>query len=113
MHYNDSEVIAVQKNATINVRVDPEVKQSAESVLGQLGLSMSTAVEMFLRQVSLTGSIPFAVALPRAPKSLSVSTMSDVQLREGLLRGYREIGANEGRDASEAFSTMRGELFDE
>lgn len=48
----------MQKSATLNLRVDPEVKRSAESVLSQLGLSMSTAVDMFLRQVSLTGASP-------------------------------------------------------
>ena len=49
----------MQKSATLNLRIDPEVKQSAESVLSQLGLSMSAAVDLFLRQISLTGSIPF------------------------------------------------------
>ncbi len=57
----------MQKTATLNLRVDPDVKQSAESVLAQLGMSMSTAIDVFLRQVSLTGGIPFRVALPEAP----------------------------------------------
>lgn len=77
MRYNIHEVIVMQKSATLNLRVDPEVKQSAESVLSQLGLSMSTAVDMFLRQVSLTGGIPFRVALPEAPRSVDVDAMTD------------------------------------
>lgn len=77
MRYNIHEVIVMQKSATLNLRVDPEVKQSAESVLSQLGLSMSTAVDMFLRQVSLTGGIPFRVALPEAPRSVDVGAMTD------------------------------------
>ena len=47
------------KSATLNLRVDPEVKEQAEAVLEQLGVPMSTAVDIFLRQVSLTGGIPF------------------------------------------------------
>ena len=84
----------MQKSATLNLRIDPEVKQSAESVLSQLGLSMSAAVDLFLRQISLTGSIPFRVALPEAPRSVDSNAMSDEELRtafiEGLSRGQQK-----------------------
>ena len=84
----------MQKSAMLNLRVDPDVKQSAEAVLAQLGISMSTAVDMFLRQVSLTGGgIPFRVALPEAPKTIDVGAMTDEQLRDALLRGLRETEA--------------------
>ncbi len=102
----------MQKSATLNLRVDPEVKQSAESVLAQLGISMSTAVDMFLRQVSLTGGIPFKVALPEAPRSIGIESMTDEQLRDALLRGLREVEGGEGIEASAAFSQMREELLD-
>ena len=100
----------MQKTATLNLRVDPDVKQSAESVLAQLGMSMSTAIDMFLRQVSLTGGIPFRVALPEAPGSVDAGSMTDEQLRDALLRGLREVERGEGTEASAAFSQMREEL---
>lgn len=111
MRYNMSEVIIMQKSATLNLRVDPEVKQSAESVLSQLGLSMSAAVDMFLRQVSLTGGIPFRVALPEAPRSLDVDSMTDRQLFEALSRGLQEAEEGRGVEAPVAFSRMREELL--
>ena len=46
------------KTATINVRVDESDKQSAEQVLKQLGMPMSTLVTLLLKQISLTKSIP-------------------------------------------------------
>ncbi len=101
----------MQKSATLNLRVDPEVKQSAESVLSQLGLSMSTAVDMFLRQVSLTGGIPFRVTLPEAPRSVDVDAMTDRQLFEALSRGLEEAEEGRGTDASAAFSRVREELL--
>ena len=104
-------MIIMQKSATLNLRVDPEVKQSAESVLSQLGLSMSTAVDMFLRQVSLTGGIPFRVALPEAPRSIDVDSMADRQLFEALSRGLLEAEEGRGVEASVAFSRMREELI--
>ena len=101
----------MQKSATLNLRVDPEVKQSAESVLSQLGLSMSTAVDMFLRQVALTGGIPFRVALPEAPRTVAVDAMTDGQLVEALSRGLQEAEEGGGVEASAAFSRIREELF--
>lgn len=100
----------MQKTATLNLRVDPDVKQSAESVLAQLGVSMSTAIDMFLRQVSLTGGIPFRVVLPEAPRSVDAGSMTDEQLRDALLRGLLEVERGEGTEASVAFSQMREEF---
>ena len=44
----------------MNLRVNPGLKQDAEAVLGRLGISMSTAVDMFLNQIVLVGGIPFS-----------------------------------------------------
>ena len=38
------------KSATLNLRINPTLKQDAESVLSRLGIPMSTAVDMFLNQ---------------------------------------------------------------
>lgn len=54
----------MDKSATLNLRVNPTVKQRAEDVLAQLGIPMSTAIDMYLNQIFLTGGIPFAVTLP-------------------------------------------------
>ena len=96
LHYNGLEVMDMQKSATINLRVDPDVKRSAESVLSQLGLSMSTAVDMFLRQVTLTGGIPFNVSLPQGPRSVDADVLSDRELREMLLTGLAEVDDGNG-----------------
>ncbi len=47
------------KTATINIGVDEMDKKSAEEVLKQLGMPMSTLVTLLLKQVTLTKSIPF------------------------------------------------------
>ena len=57
----------MEKTATLNVRVRPEVKREAESVLSALGVPMSTAVDMFLRQVALKRCIPFPLTLEESP----------------------------------------------
>ena len=49
----------MEKTATLNLRVNPTVKDRAERVLSQLGVPMSTAIDIYLNQISLTGGIPF------------------------------------------------------
>ena len=46
---------------TIQVRVDDELKDSADSLFTSLGLDTSTAVRMFLVASTEAGGIPFAV----------------------------------------------------
>ena len=55
----------MSKTATLNLRIDPDVKERAENVLSRLGVPMSTAINIYLTQISLTGGIPFRIALPR------------------------------------------------
>lgn len=46
------------KTATINVRTPEEVKKRAESVFRQVGLNMSTAINLFLHHVANRREIP-------------------------------------------------------
>ena len=55
IRYNKAEVITMEKTMTLNLRVNPTVKQQAEDVLKQLGIPMATAIDMYLRQITLTG----------------------------------------------------------
>ena len=41
------EVYSMGKTATLNIRVNPDVKENAESVLAQLGIPMATAIDMY------------------------------------------------------------------
>ncbi len=59
----------MEKSATLNLRINPALKRDAEAVLSKLGIPMSTAVDMFLNQVVLTGGIPFSIALPKEEES--------------------------------------------
>ena len=97
----------MEKTTTMNLRVNPAVKQQAEDVLKQLGVPMSTAVDMFLRQIALTGSIPFAVALPKAPDSVNADKMTAQQLRSAIQAGLEDAEAGNIQDASAAFAQFR------
>ena len=59
----------MEKTMTLNLRVNPTVKQQAEDVLKQLGIPMATAIDMYLRQITLTGG----TGLPMVPPVLKSS----------------------------------------
>ena len=51
----------MKKSANLSIRIDPEVKQNAELILNELGLSMASAINMFLKQVTIHKGLPFDV----------------------------------------------------
>jgi addiction module RelB/DinJ family antitoxin len=50
----------------INIRVDDDLKARAETLFGELGMNMTTAITMFLRQSLLRGGIPFEITTRRS-----------------------------------------------
>ena len=67
---------------TIQVRVDDQLKDSADTLFASLGLDTSTAVRMFLIAAMEAGGIPFAVMHGAADR--------DATIREAI--AYREAG---------------------
>ena len=63
----------------ISVRVDDEVKKQAEKALSEIGLSMSTAINVFLKKVARENRIPFEL---NADPFYSASNME--HLRAGI-----------------------------
>jgi DNA-damage-inducible protein J len=49
---------------TARVRIRPDIKTEAESILHDLGLSVSTAFDLFYRQIILNRGLPFDVRIP-------------------------------------------------
>ncbi len=53
------------RTSNVFARVEPEIKEQAEKLLDQLGIPMSNAVGMFLRQVVLQRGIFFEMKMPQ------------------------------------------------
>lgn len=93
----------MEKTATLNLRVNPTVKEQAEIVLSRLGVPMSTAINMYLNQISLTGGIPFAITLPKAPEDINADVMTDEEIHAKLQNGYDDVKAGKAKKVAEAF----------
>lgn len=65
----------------LNVRVD-EILKTADTLLNELGLNMSTAINIYLKQIVRENGIPFEIKLDK-PNAETLQAMQDV--REGKI----------------------------
>jgi len=68
--------------STVNmsIRMDTELKKQTEAMLSDMGLNMTTAINMFFRQVVRQGRIPFEIAtdIPNAETLAAIKEMDDM-----------------------------------
>jgi len=95
------------KTANVLARVEPDVKEQAESILAQLGVPVSVVINMLYKQIIVTRGIPFSVTLP--PRPLSREEMDDETFHAMIMRGYEQAKAGLSRPMDEVFDEiMRG-----
>ena len=92
------------RTANVFARVEPEVKEQAEQVLDRLGIPMSNAVGMFLRQIVLQRGIPFEMKLPRNP--LDISYMSEKEVDTRIKKGLNDVEKGKVHLASDVFGNI-------
>lgn len=98
------------KSSNVAARVEPEVKEKAEAILSQLGISASNGINMFYRQVILWNGLPFRPSIPSsAPKSLQEMTHEEFDSK--MARGLAQARAGEGMPADEFFDTLELEII--
>jgi len=99
----------MSKSKNLYIRVEPDLKKSAEAILSQLGIPISNAIVMFLKQIIIHRGIPFDVTLPSLPP-LDISLLNEDELQSELEKGYSDIEKGNVSSAKEAFTSLRSEL---
>jgi len=94
------------KSANLYARIEPEVKEQAESILSALGIPASNAINMFYKQIILQRGLPFEVKIPYA-RPIDMSALSEEQMNAELEKGYEDMKAGRTKSASKAFSDIR------
>lgn len=94
------------RTASVYTRVDPETKEQAERILAELGIPMSNAVGMFLKQVVIQRGIPFEMKLPTA-RPLVISEMTREQFNAEMQAGLDDIQAGSVVSADDVEAEMR------
>lgn len=93
------------RTSSIYVRVEPHIKEQAEVVLEKLGIPMSNAVSIFLRQIVMQNGLPFEVKIPNI-KPTSLANLTEAEFNFEMLKAQNDF--ENGKIYT--FSEIEGEL---
>ncbi|MEW6697161.1 MAG: type II toxin-antitoxin system RelB/DinJ family antitoxin [Bacillota bacterium] len=93
------------KTANVVARVEPDIKEKAESIMAKLGIPASVVINMLYKQIVMTKSIPFPLSLPAAPTALDEMDASEFDAI--MQNGLNEAKADRSRPASEVLAYLR------
>ena len=74
----------------LNIRTDKEIKEKADKIFSELGLNMTTAINLFLRTTIRENGIPFALKLD-VPNAVTVEAMNASEKGEDLFGPYESV----------------------
>ena len=77
----------MNKTDNIIVRVEPKLKSKAEKMLADLGLNMADAINIYLKQIVLTESIPFKIEKPHY-NAETMKVISDARRGKNMSKVY-------------------------
>ena len=97
------------KTANLYARIEPELKNEAESILCGLGVPVSNAINMFYRQIIIHRGLPFPVQFP--PRTLkNAATLSEGQLDAEVAKGFKDIATGRKRSLAQAKADLAQEF---
>jgi DNA-damage-inducible protein J len=76
----------------LNIRVDEELKRNAEAIFAELGLNMSTAMNIFLRYSVRYGGIPFDLRIKK-PNAETLAAIDDVNNNRNMSKTFDSVSA--------------------
>ena len=88
------------KTATINIRVDPVTKSTAEKLFASFGITITDAVNMFLHKSIMEGGLPFELRQER-PNKETIAAMLEAE------RISHDPSVKEYDDLDELFAELR------
>jgi DNA-damage-inducible protein J len=95
------------KTANLYARIEPEIKEQAESILSALGIPASNAISIFYKQIILQKGLPFPVKLPPNEAPTDLSALSREQLHAELQKGYDDAVSGRSRPSKQVFEEIR------
>ena len=96
------------KSANVLARVEPEVKEQAESIMSKLGLPASVVINALYKQIIMTRGIPFSMSLPKEPVTLD--SLSTEKFNSIMETGLSQARTNQSRPVVDVFADLRREL---
>ena len=76
----------MSKTVTVQARMEPELKEQAETILAALGMNSTTAITLFYTQLVRQRGMPFEVKLPNESTLSAIKQAKDPQFRKTTKR---------------------------
>ena len=96
------------KTANVLARVEPEVKEQAEDILGQLGIPASVVINMLYKQIIIKRAIPFSLSLYREP--VARDEMSEDTYNAMMAKGLSQAKANDSRPFADVIADVKRDI---
>lgn len=81
----------MNNSTNLNIRIDKNIKETSERVFEDLGLNMTTAINMFLRQVIRVNGIPFEIKGDVPNKETIAAIEESIKLAKDNTKGYSNV----------------------
>ena len=91
------------KTANLSMRIDPQTKKGAEQLFATFGITISDAVNIFLRQSLMVGGLPFEMKQPR----YNAETEAAMQEAREIMSGKKKVKSYSSAD--ELFAELDAE----
>lgn len=95
--------------SAVYARIDNGLKENAEKILSQLGISPSSAIQMFYSQIVLTKGLPLNLRLPSAGP-IAIGNMSHAELDAELRKGVESLQSGKTYTADEVDAELAREF---
>lgn len=86
--------MSVAKNITnLTIRLDSDLKKDCEALYAELGMSLSTAINVFLRQSLRKGGLPFDARLDDQPNRTTIEAMLEAEriAKDPTMKRYNDL----------------------
>ena len=77
--------------ANINIRVDEKLKKDSDGIFEELGMSMTTAITIFLKAVVRNNSIPFPLEIPNEETLSAINEVKQIDSGEVEAKRYHSV----------------------
>ncbi|MEE1248006.1 MAG: type II toxin-antitoxin system RelB/DinJ family antitoxin [Lachnospiraceae bacterium] len=93
----------------VYARIDTDLKNNAENILNQLGISPSSAIQMLYSQIVLTQGFPLDLHLP-STKPTAIGGMSRAEIDTELMKGVNSLKSGKTYTADEVDAKLAKEF---
>ena len=96
------------KTANVTARIQPNIKEQAETILERLGIPVSVFIDMAYRQVIMRDGVPFSLNIP--DKLTTKDSLTKAEFDKMMQTGLTQAKQDDSVSADKAFDQLKMEI---